>query len=39
LETMGRSGKLALAPAKLLELEQELPKAIETLENLACQRI
>jgi two-component system, sensor histidine kinase and response regulator len=39
LETMGRSGKLAQAPAKLLELEQALPKAIEALESLSWQRI
>jgi two-component system, sensor histidine kinase and response regulator len=39
LETMGRSGKLSQAAAKLHELEQELPKAMETLETLACQGI
>jgi two-component system, sensor histidine kinase and response regulator len=39
LETMGRSGQLAQAGAKLLELEDELPKAIDTLETLACQKV
>ncbi len=37
LETMSRAGELALAGAKLHELEEELPRALQALDSLACE--
>jgi two-component system sensor histidine kinase/response regulator len=37
LETMSRAGELARADAKLHELEEGLPRALEALDSLACE--
>ena len=39
LETMGRSGNLALAGAKLLEVENEVHRAMETLDALSLESV
>jgi len=39
LETMGRSGNLALAGAKLMEVENEVHRALETLDALSLESV
>lgn len=39
LETMGRSGNLALAGAKLMEVENEVHRAMETLDALSLESV
>ena len=39
LETIGRSGNLALAGAKLMEVENEVHRALETLDTLSLESV
>jgi hypothetical protein len=39
LESMGRGGDIAMADARLTELENELPRVIEALEDMCLEAV